>query len=370
MRALRRFDAEAGVNRLLVLAALAVSAVLGIVPQAMATHVSCGDALTQNTVLDSDLVDCPGNGVELADGVSLDLAGHTIDGRGVGSGVAVLREPFAQGTGVRVVDGTIQEFSWGLRLQGAAGTFERLVLAGNLTAGAECRQAPFGGSSTFSDTVARGNGVGIEVGGCAVRLEQSTVNANGRDGIFLNFGSFDLSDSAVFGNGSNGVVLDVVLQATITNSAIYDNVHNGLQARFGTVAVRSNRLGGNGLNGLDVDIVNLTAEGNTAARNGVNGIRLGSDGTYVASENRVMRNGADGILVAPGALDFDVTGNRTDRNGGDGIDVDAQNGTIASNRADRNGDLGIEAVPGVFDGGGNRAKHNGNRLQCLNVTCK
>ena len=40
-------------KRLLVLAALAVSAVLGIVPQATATHVSCGDTLTQNTVLDS-----------------------------------------------------------------------------------------------------------------------------------------------------------------------------------------------------------------------------------------------------------------------------------------------------------------------------
>jgi parallel beta helix pectate lyase-like protein len=370
MRALRWLDAEAGMKRLLVLAALAVSSMAAFVPQAAATHVSCGDVLSQNTVLDSDLVDCPGNGVELADGVTLDLAGHTIDGQGIGAGVAVLREPFAQETGVRVVGGTLQEFSWGLRLQGATGAFDGLVLARNLTAGAECRQAPFVGSSTFSDTVVRGNGVGIEVSTCAVRVEHSAIHENGRDGVFLNFGRFDLSDSAVFDNGSNGVVLDVVSHATIVNNSIHDNVHSGLHALFGVVRVSGNSFAGNGLNGLDVEVVNSTVEGNTAARNAVNGIRLGSDSTHVADGNRTTRNGADGILVTSGAEQFDVSGNRSDRNGDDGIDVDAQNGAITGNRADHNADLGIEAVPGAFDGGGNRARHNGNRLQCLNVTCK
>jgi hypothetical protein len=357
-------------KRLLALSALAVSAVLGFVPQAMATHVSCGDALTQNTVLDSDLVDCPGNGVELADGVTLDLAGHTIDGLGTGAGVAALREPFAQGTGVRVVDGTVQEFSYGLRLQGATGTFERLVLADNLTAGAQCVQGPARRFATFAEVVARGNGVGIEVSTCGVRVEQSAIHDNGRDGIFVNFGRFDLSESTVFDNGSNGVVLDVVLQSMIANNDIYDNVHHGLFFQFGVVTLSANSFVGNGLNGLHVEAANSTAEGNVAAHNIGNGIRLGSGSSHVARRNRATRNGTDGILVASGAEEFDVTGNRTDRNGGDGIDVDAQNGTIASNRADRNADLGMEAVPGVFDGGGNRAKHNGNPLQCLNVTCK
>jgi hypothetical protein len=35
-----------------------------------------------------------------------------------------------------------------------------------------------------------------------------------------------------------------------------------------------------------------------------------------------------------------------------------------------NADLGIEAVPGVIDGGGNKASGNGNPLQCSNVFCK
>jgi hypothetical protein len=43
---------------------------------------------------------------------------------------------------------------------------------------------------------------------------------------------------------------------------------------------------------------------------------------------------------------------------------------LTSNTANDNVDFGIEAVPGVIDGGGNRAFGNGNPLQCLNVVCK
>ena len=66
--------------------------------------------------------------------------------------------------------------------------------------------------------------------------------------------------------------------------------------------------------------------------------------------------------------------NRTERNGDDGIDVDVGEFgspiTVRANRAFFNVDLGIEADPGTIDGGGNRAKHNGNPLQCLGVRCR
>ena len=44
--------------------------------------------------------------------------------------------------------------------------------------------------------------------------------------------------------------------------------------------------------------------------------------------------------------------------------------TLTRNLSLRNGDLGIEAVPGITDGGGNKAHGNGNPLQCLNVACR
>jgi parallel beta-helix repeat protein len=51
--------------------------------EASASHVDCGDTITADTTLDSDLVDCPNNGILIgADHVTLDLNGHTIDGDG------------------------------------------------------------------------------------------------------------------------------------------------------------------------------------------------------------------------------------------------------------------------------------------------
>jgi len=68
-----------------------------------------------------------------------------------------------------------------------------------------------------------------------------------------------------------------------------------------------------------------------------------------------------------------VDGNRTGRNGDDGIDVepfDFGSVTLGSNRAFFNSDLGIEAAPGTTDGGGNKARHNGNPGQCVGVSCR
>jgi hypothetical protein len=44
--------------------------------------------------------------------------------------------------------------------------------------------------------------------------------------------------------------------------------------------------------------------------------------------------------------------------------------TLTRNVANDNGNLGIQAEPSVIDGGGNKAKGNGNPLQCVNVFCK
>src|SRR3954447_10185545 len=43
--------------------------------------VACGDTITASVRLDHDLADCPDNGIVIgADGITLDLNGHTIDG--------------------------------------------------------------------------------------------------------------------------------------------------------------------------------------------------------------------------------------------------------------------------------------------------
>ena len=65
------------------LTVLAVATLLASGGQALASHVQCGDVITQDTTLDSDLIDCPGDGLVIgADDVTLDLNGHTVDGDG------------------------------------------------------------------------------------------------------------------------------------------------------------------------------------------------------------------------------------------------------------------------------------------------
>ena len=74
-------------------------------------------------------------------------------------------------------------------------------------------------------------------------------------------------------------------------------------------------------------------------------------------------------------MDPDAAGTLLSRNlavhsGDDGIDVRAAGTTVTRNIAIANHDLGITAVPGVIDGGRNRAAGNGNPAQCTNIACR
>src|SRR5262245_25663247 len=93
---------------------------------ASASHVSCGDTITTDTTLDSDLVDCPNNGIVIgADDITLDLNGHTIDGDGtLATGCDPQTEFCDTGVandshdGVTVRHGSLREFDSGVSLFG------------------------------------------------------------------------------------------------------------------------------------------------------------------------------------------------------------------------------------------------------------
>ena len=119
----------------------------------------------------------------------------------------------------------------------------------------------------------------------------------------------------------------------------------------------SNRIQGNGGHGVFAE--------------GARGWTTGAD----LLGNRIAGNAGDGVHIGFGVRGV-IDSNRTDRNGDDGIDVDAADPTnfnevvVRANRASFNADLGIEAVPATMDGGGNRAKHNGNPAECVGVRCR
>ena len=308
----------------LVRAVLAVAAVAGagiaaavLAAPASAHHVQCGDVITRDTTLDSDLVNCPGNGLEIAaSGVTLDLGGHVVDGDGQGLDSGIRSHG---NEGVVIRNGTVREFAVGVSIgqapqRGAFSTTHRvygLTVIDNHTG----ISLAGGNDSVVERNVAAGNRVGIAVHESFRNLVEK--NAASRNGTGI----------AVTGGSDN--------------------------------TVRQNRASYNERHGIELSATFTPQTGNVLERN-------------VAEHN-----GMDGIFVFTRGSGNVLERNRTDSNGDDGIDANCGGGacspgtiTLTKNHADENGDLGIEADPGVDDGGKNKARRNGNSAQCTGISCK
>lgn len=89
-----------------------------------AAVVTCGQTITQNTVLTADVGPCPanlGNGIIIgADNITLDLNGHQVLGTpgllNDAAGIYVFRR-----TGVTVKNGTVRDFDCGVAIEGGSG---------------------------------------------------------------------------------------------------------------------------------------------------------------------------------------------------------------------------------------------------------
>jgi parallel beta-helix repeat protein len=316
-------------------AALACFMVLNA-PQAFATHVRCGDVITQNTKLDSDLNSCPGDGIVIgADHITLDLHGHVIDGDGVGR-----YEGIGNTTGHDAVTvkgpGRIQGFTWGVLLVNATDNVIRGLEAFDASRGISVE----GGAAT-GNVVAQNRVFGNDATGISVindygqnRVQKNTVWANGF-GIFLS------------GNGDGNLIERNRLSANEIGIFLIDS--------FGDALVARNNVSRN-CSGIDL----LETQHAQIERNKVVG--SGGDCPFVSR--------ADGIHIGGSSSRNVVERNVASENADDGIDMADPGSTVTRNKADKNGDLGIEAVTGTIDGGGNKAKRNGNPAECTNVACK
>jgi parallel beta-helix repeat protein len=322
--------------------------------QALADHVQCGDVITQDTTLDSDLIDCPGDGLVIgADNITLDLNGHTVDGVTnttvdfCGVGIANGEQPVpgcpaVQGghDGVTIMDGIVREFGLGVLLDDASlGVVRGLTVtaAGYFTAGIYVQDGSAQNLVTGNVVSGTYNGIGLIDSGPDNRVQGNSLFGNKR------------------GEAARGII-----------------VHGSAD---------DNRIERNALSGNDIGIGLSDSFGNTLiARNLVSDNCVGID--LLESQNtRIERNRVSGSAASCGLVDAGngivtddrnnvVEQNVANQNVDDGIHAYGSGTTIARNTANQNGDLGIEAGPEVIDGGGNRAFGNGNPLQCLNVVCK
>ena len=108
----------------LVAALVLAGAAPAVAAQADTQAISCGTVLTHDTTLGNDLLDCPGNGLVIgADGITVDLGGHTISGRllsTIGDLDQVGVDNSAGHDDVTIRNGAINEFArGGVHLVGA-----------------------------------------------------------------------------------------------------------------------------------------------------------------------------------------------------------------------------------------------------------
>ena len=373
---------------------------------AVAVSVSCGDTITIDTKLANDLTDCPGHGIVIgADDITLDLNGHTVDGNGNGAGFGV--DNRAGHDRVTIRGGSIREFLEGVMIVGARENRLRdLSTSHNRHGGigvAESADVQIERNSSAA------NATGIfVVASRHVRVERNRVSDNEFAAIPI-FESEHVraAENSVSNNEEGILLLDGSNNNMIEGNFISGNLHAGILVEGDDNAVSRNRVlrSGDGIpvvgsrntvtdnrvvdavgcpDGCGFGIFLLGGKDNLVARNVVyraaRGIAVAAlepdtpTVDTVVRDNRVINVTEDGFLVAIEGDGGIISGTLIERNvaidsGDDGFDIRSTATTLTSNLAVRNGDLGIEALPGVTDGGGNRATANGNPLQCTGVAC-
>jgi parallel beta-helix repeat protein len=409
------------------LVALAFWALLGMFAgRALGNHIQCGDVITQDTTLDSDLVDCPGDGIVIgADGITLDLNGHTIDGDGdprgyLGCDTGILNGrsdnctyPRVPGhSGVTIRNGLVRQFALGLQLvEGDANAVLRLRLSES--SGWAGISGAYLSNAVIADTEAvenRGTGMGFNDPTGPIRIVRNLLARNAHDGIEVSDGDASrIEDNVAFGNGNDGIRLNSTEGSLVRGNRTFVNGGEGMEISDGVLdnVIAHNRSWRNAKAGILLEegahrnrvVWNLVFENshgtlfpedptggiviweghddvvadNQVAENGGDaGIAMEGVHDSVIARNHVTRNTADGIALAFSFVESNVLmkGNRALENGDDGLDIEVGGTTLTRNLALRNLDLGIEAVPDVVDGGANLAFRNGNPLQCLNVDCR
>jgi parallel beta-helix repeat protein len=279
---------------------------------ALAASPSCGDTITQDTTLTADLTNCPGDGLDVgADGITLNLNGHTIDG--------TVTQPLACGDtpadadgvrvgghdGVTIENGTIQQFSIGVN------------------GGAE----DDGMSNAYlHDLAVRGNGQhGIEIG---VRHFPPSATAPTNDDNVVEHNTIEGTDGC---GGS-----DIVLSNTVRNRVGYNRTHRsqGIGVCCSEHAIVEHNF---------VDNDNLGSE---FAFGGAD-IEVVFGGHNLVRNNNVTGSGADGIAIGEGEHDTVARDNHSHGNGGAGVLLnEAIDDRVENNQLDHNGFVGVISFVG------------------------
>jgi parallel beta-helix repeat protein len=332
-------------------AAIAAFLTIGVSPAFPGkTNVVCGQVIVKNIHVGNDLLNCPNDGLVVgADKIKIDLGGHVIDGDGINTATDDGIDNTGGFDGVKITHGTIQQFSQGVSTAGATGgKIEHLHVL-----------------QTF-------RGIEVDAASDNNKIDHNSVTGN-FDGIHLvgsDGNKIDHND--VFANTASAIVLITGSDNNrVEHNRAHDNPSWGITSDFTTGNVYAhNKVFNNGIAGIEpFHSPNTKVDHNDLTGNSI-GIELFDTDNSFLTDNHIKKSTHDGIHLFSGSTGNQLVRNHTNENGNDGIEVNDTGNTLKKNHADKNVVLGIFAVPGNVDGGGNKARHNGNPAQCVGVTCK
>ncbi len=376
-------------------AALAVTCVLVALGtgRADAARVACGDTIKKDTTLHADLRNCPDNGIKIgADGIRLDLNGHTIDGDDEGvkscprsdfcdSGVVL-----AGHERVHVRGGTVKQFAaFGVFVyRGTHVSVERVDALNNGLNGvlfaSSARSRLVHGSTIRNGLENDYPGIAVVYSRhIAVRDVESTHNAD--LGLFTIAASHARIVGNAFSSNPEAAMIFDGSGSTIARNAVAHNP-DGIIVAGNRNRVVGNRISDASLCGhhCGTGISLEDGHGNVLARNRVTraagvGIRVSTFapqqrlvGTAVR-HNVVREAGRVGILAGAGTRHTRIAGNHVRGSGANGIRSKSGSTHLNRNHANDNGGHGIVAKAHAH-GHGNEADHNGKQPQCVNVRCR
>jgi hypothetical protein len=384
--------------------ALAGSALLFAAAPAQAAGPQCGATIVRSTTLRADFNNCPGDGLIIgADGITLDLDGHTISGTGA-AGLRVVGR-----RGVTIRDGRVEGFTNNLLLDGASGNVVRnLRVRRSESRGVVVLNGSDGNRFEAVDSGEGRSGFRIEESDHNV-LTRVTGSSNMFSGVTLVAADDNVVQESVFNhNGGAGVSME---DGSDRNRILANNSADGGMDVFpgDRNVIAGNRIGGHGVViygdrnlvaantvadltacpegcGIGIGVEGGTANlvtGNLITRAAWFGIRVDEyepenapPVDTVIRANIVGDAASDGIAIGTnsggrGTISGTVIeGNLVTGSALDGVHAVVAGTTLTRNVALHNARVGIEGVDGVIDGGGNFAHGNGDPLQCLKVSCR
>ena len=339
---------------------LLIAAILGAFAfagsPALASHLSCGDTITTDATLDGDLVNCPNNGIVIgADGITLDLNGHTVSGDAAPFEACPKREFCDVGLlndghdRVTVKGGGVDGFGIGafvgradknrvLRISSSGNAFFGFVVA-------ESTRSLIRNSAGSHNLAPEGDGMGL-FGSHDVRIIGNSFQDNPL-GLHVEDSADNLIRGNAFADNGTGMLIEADQNQVRHNRSVRD-AEGILVLGSRNVLARNRYVRSKGAIGVEGGRRNLVVR-NVVVQPRRVGIRLGRDEPEqiggvknVVRRNRVTQSGSDGFVVASKEKGSLLKRNVAIGSRDDGFDVASRSTKLVGNRAVRSGDAGIE----------------------------